>query len=118
MNSKLAAIADSPNLDGSHDVTIDNNGERIAVNISLQHVQELVAKFQARIFEKQLQIPQLAVHRIDVIRKEATCELMVSTVQTGTVVLAMRDAELRQMKKEIDRVLAYRCSSTGQKIKF
>ena len=57
-----------------------------------------------------MQCPQLAVHRIEVARKETTCELMVSTVQTGTVVLAMSNADLRQMKKEIDRVLAYRAN--------
>jgi hypothetical protein len=72
---------------------------------------ELIAKFQARIFEKQMQIPQLAVDRIEVAHKETICELMVSTIQTGAVVLAMSDADLRQMKKEIDRVLAYRRQS-------
>jgi hypothetical protein len=100
MTSKLVAIADSANTDGSHDVTIDHSGERIAVNIPLQHVQELIAKFQARIFEKQMQIPQLAVNRIEIAGKEANCELMVSTVQTGPVVLAMSDADLLHMKKD------------------
>ena len=97
MTSKLIAIADSANPDGSYDVTIDHDGERITVNIPLQ---ELIAKFQARIF--------LAVNGIEVARKERTCELMVSTVQTGPIVLTMSDAELRHMKKEIERVLAYR----------
>ena len=106
MTSQVAAIADSPNPDGSHDAVIDHNGERVAVNIPLERVQELVAKFQVRIFETQF--PQLAVHRIEVARKERTCELMVCTVQSGIVVLAMSNADLRQMKKEIDRVLAYR----------
>jgi|SRR5262245_5517141 len=113
-NGLVAAIADRPNPDGSHDVTIDHNGERIAVNIHPQHVQELIAKFQARIFRmgEQMQIPQLAVNRIEVARKESICDLMVSTVQAGTMVLAMSDADLRHMKKEIDRVLAYRRGST------
>jgi hypothetical protein len=111
MTSKLVAIADSANPDGSHDVTIDHNGQEIAVNVSLQRIQELIAKFQARIFEKQPPIPHLAVNGIEVARKEAICELMVSTIQTGAVVLAMSDTDLRQMKKEIDRVLAYRGQS-------
>ena len=111
MTSKLVTIADSPNLDGSYDGTIDRNGERIAVSIPLQ---ELIAKFQARIFtmSQQTQIPQLAVHRIDVIRKEATCELMVSTIQTGSVVLAMSDADLQNMRKQINHVLAFRGGSS------
>jgi hypothetical protein len=110
MTSKLAAIADSPNSDGSHDVIIDHNGKQIAVNIPLARVQELIAKFQVRIFDmsQQAQFPHLAVHRIDVARKEGICELMVSTAQTGALVLAMSDADLRHMKKEVDRVLAYR----------
>jgi hypothetical protein len=111
MTSKLVAIADSANPDGSHDVTIDHNGQEIAVNVSLQRIQELIAKFQARIFEKQPPIPHLAVNGIEVARKEAICELMVSTIQTGAVVLAMSDTDLRQMKKEIDRVLTYRGQS-------
>jgi hypothetical protein len=101
MASKLVAIADSPNSDGSREFIINHNGEQIAVNIPLQRVQELIAKFQARIFEKQMQIPQLAVNRIEVAHKEAICELMVSTVQTGTMVLAMSDADLRQIKKKL-----------------
>jgi hypothetical protein len=109
MTSKLVAIADSANPDGSHDVTIDHNGEQIAVNIPLQRVQELIAKFQVRIFE--MQIPQLAVNRIEIARKEAICELMVSTIQTGAIILTMNDANLRQMKNEIDRVLAHRRQS-------
>jgi hypothetical protein len=111
MSSKLTRIADSPNPDGSHDVTIDHNGQEIAANIPVQRVQELIAKFQARIFEKQMQIPQLAVNRIEVAHKEAICELMVSTIQTGAMVLAMSDADLRHMKNEIDRVLAHRRQS-------
>ena len=112
MTSKLATIADNPNPDGSYDAVFAHNDELIEFNIPLQRVQELVAKFQAQIFElsPQMQCPQLAVHRIEVARKETTCELMVSTVQTGTVVLAMSNADLRQMKKEIDRVLAYRAN--------
>ena len=80
MTSKFVAIAANANPDGSHDVTIDHDGVRIAVNIPLH---ELIAKFQARIFEKQMQIPHLAVNRIEVARKERTCELMVSTIQAG-----------------------------------
>jgi hypothetical protein len=112
MSSKLTKFADSPNPDGSHDVTIDHNGEQIAANIPPQRVQELIAKFQAQIFEKQMHIPHLAVNRIDVARKEAICELMVFTIQTGAMVLAMSDADLQQMKKEIDRVIAYRRAKT------
>jgi hypothetical protein len=36
---------------------------------------------------------------------------MVSTIQTGAMVLAMSDADLRHMKNEIDRVLAHRRQS-------
>jgi hypothetical protein len=118
--AKLAAIGEGPNPDGSYDVTIDHNGEQIAVNIPSQRVQELIAKFQVQIFEmsEPTLVPNLAVRRIDVVRKEATCEVTVSTAQTGTIVLAMTDADLRQMKKAIDSVLAYRRDSTAKKIKF
>src|SRR5262245_41144600 len=113
MTSTLASIADGPNPDGSHDVTIDHNGEKLTINIPLPRVQELIAKFQARIFtmSQQTQFPQLAVDRIEVAHKESICELMVSTVQTGTVVLAMSDKDLRQMKQEVERVLAYRAAA-------
>jgi len=113
MTSELVSIADGPNPDGSHNVIINHSDEQLTVNIPLPCVQELIAKFQAQIFEMrhQMRIPKLAVNRIEAVRKEAICELMVSTVQTGTVVLAMSDADLRQMKKEIDRVLGYRAAA-------
>jgi hypothetical protein len=59
MTSKLIAIADSANPDGSYDIVIDHKGEQIAGNIPRQRIQELIAKFQVRIFEKPLPFPQL-----------------------------------------------------------
>ena len=49
MSSKLTRIADSPNPDGSHDVTIDHNGQEIAANIPVQRVQELIANSSTNI---------------------------------------------------------------------
>jgi hypothetical protein len=75
MSSKLTRIADSPNPDGSHGrYNRSHIGQEIAANIPVQRVQELIAKFQARIFEKQMQNPAIAVNRIEVAHKEAICE--------------------------------------------
>jgi len=114
MTRTLAAFADDPNPDGSLDAIVDHNGEQLEVNISLQQVQQLIAKFQAQIFEMGTQCPYLAVNRIGVAGKDATGELMVSTIQTGPVVLAMSNADLRHMKKQIDNVLAIRGGSPVQ----
>ena len=108
MTGKLIAIADSANPDGSHDVTMHHDGQEIAVNIPRQRIRELIAKFQVRIFEEPPPFPQLTVDGIEIACKDAICELVISTIQTGAVVLAMSDADLRRLKKEIDRVLAYR----------
>ena len=108
MTGKLIAIADSENPDGSHDVTMHHDGQEIAVNIPRQRIRELIAKFQVRIFEEPPPFPQLTVDGMELACKGATCELVISTIQTSAMVLAMSDAELRRLKKEIDRVLAYR----------
>jgi len=42
MTTKLTGVANEPNADGSHDVLIDHEGERIIVNIPLHHLQELI----------------------------------------------------------------------------
>lgn len=92
MTAKVVGVSTSINEDGSYSVLI-----------------ELVSQFQVSAISvayetnKNIRIPELSVIRIDIAHKGSSCELTVSTTQTGTVVLLMKDDHLRKMKTEIDR---------------
>lgn len=96
MTAKVVGVSTSINEDGSYSVLIE-------------HLQDIVSQFQVSAISvayetnKNIRIPELSVIRIDIAHKGSSCELMVSTTQTGTVVLLMKDDHLRKMKTEIDR---------------
>jgi hypothetical protein len=105
MTATLTGIANEPNQDGSHSVLIDHDGKHIEVVIPLQHLLELMGKIQIagvdRAYEmnRNMRVPQLTVNRIDIAHQGPICELMVSTTQTGTVVLLMEDDWAKSCRK-------------------
>lgn len=120
MTTAVIGVAEKANEDGSHSILINHNGEQAETIIPLQHLQELIGAFQLAAIEtayetnRNIRIPRLDVTRIDIAHQGPACELMVSTTQTGTVVLLMKDNLLRKMKAEIDRVLSHRGGSTAR----
>jgi len=120
MTAVVTHIAKNSNADGSHSVRINHDGKDVELTIPLQHLEDLVGTFQvaailrAHETARNIRIPRLDVTRVDIAHQGPICELMVSTIQTGTVVLLMKDDLLRHMKAEIDRVLSHRGGSAAR----
>jgi hypothetical protein len=120
MTTAVTGVANNPKEDGSHSILINHNGEQIELVIPPHHLQQLIEAFQVdaigRAYEmnRNLRTPMLKVIRVDIAHQGPTCELMVSTTQTGVVVLLMTDDLLHKMKRDVDRVLAYRGGSASR----
>ena len=120
MTARVIGVAPDANQDGSHSIFVQHEGKQVEVVIPLQHLQELIGEFQQAAIQRaqetveNIRIPQLTVTAIDHAHKGPSCELMVSTTQTGTFVLLMEDDQLRKMHAEIDRVLSFRGGSNAQ----
>jgi CBS-domain-containing membrane protein len=91
MTAKVIGVATDSNEDGSHSILIEHEGKQVPVVIPIQHLQDLIGQFQVSAIHKahesveSIRIPELSVTRIDIAHKGPSCELMVSTTQTGTV---------------------------------
>jgi CBS-domain-containing membrane protein len=120
MTAKVIGVATDSNEDGSHSILIEHEGKQVPVVIPIQHLQDLIGQFQVSAIHKahesveSIRIPELSVTRIDIAHKGPSCELMVSTTQTGTVVLLMNDDQVRKMRAEVDRVLSHRGDSIAR----
>jgi hypothetical protein len=115
MPARLIAIADECEADGGHALIIETEGgAQIEVIVPLRHVEDMIQKFQGAALKRANQsaqnasVPTLELAGVHLAHKGPRCELMVSTIEMGAVVLIASDECLGAMKKTINEVLSFR----------
>jgi hypothetical protein len=103
--------------DGSQTLLIRISGQSVKVTVPPAHLERIVESFQHAAIQrahqhvKNMPFVRLTVTAAHVAHKLEMSELMVSTLELGSVVLVAESAVLQNMKTEIDRALSYRGGS-------
>jgi hypothetical protein len=108
--------------DGSHPIYIalEPGADPIEVNVPLEHVEQLVQRFQLAAFRRiqvavqNAALPTLHAYGVQTAHAGPDTQLMVATEETAAVVVEASDDLLRHMKIEIDRVLSFRSGSASK----
>lgn len=113
--NRVTSILPEPNKDGDNVIGITlGDGSTFDVAIDLGAAQMLVETLQHRLVRRahedaqNLRFPQIEVIDAGVAHKGPGAQFMVTTSQTGSVVLLMSDDVLRKAQQEIGRVVTYR----------
>lgn len=114
MSVRVTHIADEIEEDGSHRVIVQGAGEPLEVTIPLGAMNELMQRLQVWAIQKSAETnenqtyPELGLKSVGLAHRPTGAELLLSTLQTGYVVLLASDEQLLHFRSEIDRVLSFR----------
>lgn len=120
MAAKVIGLAGDINLDGSYSVIVKRDNETFEMLIGENEMKQMVAAYQTSLIQrahqdiKNVSIPVFAMNDVNIAHKGIETQLMVATLETGTVVLKATDYLLKKMKHEIDRVLTYRATPNAK----